>query len=570
MAAQGTRPCVISRKLRVSHGCVSKILQRYAETGSIKPGSIGGSKPRVTTPLIEAKMDLYRKECPSILCYEIRRKLIDDNVCDQLTVPSVSAIAKYLRNSKPNEHKDTTQPQYNDCMKFQNSLSNSESDEYDYTHEETDSNVKQDLEENKNLASVISLTHNRRLRTSFSTKQIELLESIFSQTHYPDQNLREDIAHTTGLNDNKIQIWFSNRRAKWRKGAINETTNSFTAIANAVATAVANQHESNTKSEQFNTPTYNQENYYNQQTFVPQSNEYYSTNSTDYQFNATNYRQTNQFNSNQPILNTTNPSFHANHSTPTATNQLQQSSVVKPIPLINYSFTNNSMSNNNNNNNLNLNLNLNFNLNNRDQSTNLMPQYNSATNNSAVVTTQSYNAYSNYNSKISSPPNSTSSPSTTTNLKTPYYNHQYYYNNNTNSQSQYLFNNSFTKDISTPFAMTPDAAYSNAQLHQQHNTSLNLPQTPTSLNTTGSSIISTSFNSDYSATNNQYVKNLNLTESPLNTKVQSSTQLPVCNINNKLNLDETNSYSYEYSNEQQHAWKTPQTALSSQAAFYLY
>ena len=41
------RPCDISRQLLVSHGCVSKILTRFYETGSIKPGSIGGTKPKV-------------------------------------------------------------------------------------------------------------------------------------------------------------------------------------------------------------------------------------------------------------------------------------------------------------------------------------------------------------------------------------------------------------------------------------------------------------------------------------------------------------------------------------------
>lgn len=76
MAAAGIRPCVISRQLRVSHGCVSKILNRYQETGSIRPGVIGGSKPRVATPEVEARIEEIRRLDPTIMNSQIRDKLI--------------------------------------------------------------------------------------------------------------------------------------------------------------------------------------------------------------------------------------------------------------------------------------------------------------------------------------------------------------------------------------------------------------------------------------------------------------------------------------------------------------
>uniref|UniRef100_A0A0R3S0D5 Paired domain-containing protein n=1 Tax=Elaeophora elaphi TaxID=1147741 RepID=A0A0R3S0D5_9BILA len=67
MAASGTKPCQISRQLRISHGCVSKILSRYRDTGSIRPGKIGGSKPKKSLPQVssllhqELKFELIRK-----------------------------------------------------------------------------------------------------------------------------------------------------------------------------------------------------------------------------------------------------------------------------------------------------------------------------------------------------------------------------------------------------------------------------------------------------------------------------------------------------------------------------
>ncbi|XP_062557710.1 paired box protein Pax-3-B-like [Armigeres subalbatus] len=76
MAAAGIRPCVISRNLRVSHGCVSKILNRYQETGSIRPGVIGGSKPKVATPEVETRIEEMKKMNPNIFSWEIREKLI--------------------------------------------------------------------------------------------------------------------------------------------------------------------------------------------------------------------------------------------------------------------------------------------------------------------------------------------------------------------------------------------------------------------------------------------------------------------------------------------------------------
>lgn len=65
---------------------------RYYETGSIKPGVIGGSKPKVATPKVVEKIAEYKRQNPTMFAWEIRDRLLAERVCDNDTVPSVSSI----------------------------------------------------------------------------------------------------------------------------------------------------------------------------------------------------------------------------------------------------------------------------------------------------------------------------------------------------------------------------------------------------------------------------------------------------------------------------------------------
>uniref|UniRef100_A0A4W5MCH9 Paired box 4 n=1 Tax=Hucho hucho TaxID=62062 RepID=A0A4W5MCH9_9TELE len=154
---------------QVSNGCVSKILSRYHKTGLLDPKATGGSRPRLLTPEVISKIIECKTKNPTIFAWEIRKKLAITSLLVETPTQLVVKEREEMETVEVNE----LQP--------------------------------------------IGPQH--RNRTTFTLEQWRVLEQEFTRSHYADMFTREKLASEIQLPEDTIKVWFSNRRAKWRREA---------------------------------------------------------------------------------------------------------------------------------------------------------------------------------------------------------------------------------------------------------------------------------------------------------------------------------------------------------------
>uniref|UniRef100_A0A1I7ZBK7 Homeobox domain-containing protein n=1 Tax=Steinernema glaseri TaxID=37863 RepID=A0A1I7ZBK7_9BILA len=216
----------------------------------------GVTKPKVATPRVVAMIEQYKRDNPTIFAWEIRERLINEGICEQ--PPSVSSINRILRTRAAERAAEelsvllTTQqqrhqlqqslpfrsgahpgfylpsqapsapvpslpnplpiiPNWQGMLLHTIPLLSTSSFPHSFSTSPTCFGVNTSADQS------LEQSFRRYSRSTFSTEQLDYLENAFAKSQYLSVQERQELTKATNLSEARIQVWFSNRRAKYRR-----------------------------------------------------------------------------------------------------------------------------------------------------------------------------------------------------------------------------------------------------------------------------------------------------------------------------------------------------------------